>query len=127
MGPHTSNLTRNYLCFDTASARMEQSCRPGFIHLTERSAIELCEEKMGEWGDVNPPIDWMNIKGKGRFATVWYDWDKQEFASPEPIRKASVVSMSAAKVLLSRMGEGAVSIFGESNHQTDSTRIAHGP
>ena len=62
------------------AARMEQSGKPGMVHMTERSASLLCQERELEWGLRKPPLHMTEVKGKGLMSTAWFDWDKDDFA-----------------------------------------------
>ena len=52
-----------------AAARMEQSGRPGAVHMTAESAAQLHRE--GTAGAPRPPLHPTEIKSKGTMLTAW--------------------------------------------------------
>ena len=56
-------------CVLGAAARMEQSGRPGAVHMTAESAAQLHRE--GTAGAPRPPLHPTEIKSKGTLLTAW--------------------------------------------------------
>ena len=60
---------RSCACF--AAARMEQSGRPGLVHMTAEAATQLHRE--GPEETPLPPFHLTEIKSKGTMLTAWWD------------------------------------------------------
>ncbi len=53
----------------SAAARMEQTGRPGYVHMTAKAALQLHSE--GPAGAPRPPLHVTNVKSKGAMLTAW--------------------------------------------------------
>jgi hypothetical protein len=53
----------------SAAARMEQTGRPGHVHMTAKAALQLHSEGLA--GAPRPPLHVTNVKSKGAMLTAW--------------------------------------------------------
>ena len=59
-----------WILWTGAAARMEQSGKPGLVHMTSAAATLFFKEEGKE--DMSPPLHLTKIKSKGSILTAWY-------------------------------------------------------